>query len=208
MLGVQRGGEFEQSVCRDDDTVMGRQPNRVGRALLADVAFHQHARIDVRPGQSGHRSSRRSLMICAAGRPRAETGRVRGGVTVFAAGRIRPARANRSRAVSGRSGAMMAKGRPRSVRMTSSPSRMARIAFENCWLASRSPSFTVIAPIVVTCIYIVACRDDCRVCRDGSRRREPYAGFASSWVEPYCISYVFADDTIIVLAIFPARRGN
>ncbi|HEX9245987.1 MAG TPA: type II toxin-antitoxin system RelE/ParE family toxin [bacterium] len=40
------------------------------------------------------------------------------------------------------------------------------------------------------------------------RRHEPYAGLRFFLVEPYCISYAFAEDTIIVLAIFPARRGN
>ena len=40
------------------------------------------------------------------------------------------------------------------------------------------------------------------------RRHEPYAGLRFFLVEPYCISYAFAEDSIIVLAIFPARRGN
>ena len=40
------------------------------------------------------------------------------------------------------------------------------------------------------------------------RQHEPYAGFRFFLVEHDCISYVFAEDTIIVLAIFPARRGN
>ena len=40
------------------------------------------------------------------------------------------------------------------------------------------------------------------------RRREPYAGLRFFLVESHCISYVFAEDTIIVLAVFPARRGN
>jgi hypothetical protein len=40
------------------------------------------------------------------------------------------------------------------------------------------------------------------------RRHEPYAGLCFFLVESYCISYAFAEDTIVVLAIFLARRGN
>ncbi len=39
------------------------------------------------------------------------------------------------------------------------------------------------------------------------RLHQPYAGFRYFLVEHYCVSYVLAEDTVIVLAIFPARRG-
>ncbi len=40
------------------------------------------------------------------------------------------------------------------------------------------------------------------------RQHEPYAGFRFFLVEHYCISYVLAEDAVVVLAVFPARRGS
>jgi len=40
------------------------------------------------------------------------------------------------------------------------------------------------------------------------RQHEPYAGFRFFLVEHHCISYVIAEDAIVVLAVFPARRGD
>jgi len=40
------------------------------------------------------------------------------------------------------------------------------------------------------------------------RQHQPYAGFRYFLVENYCISYVIAEDTVIILAVFPARRGT
>ena len=40
------------------------------------------------------------------------------------------------------------------------------------------------------------------------RERQPYAGFRYFFVRQWCISYVTADGTLIILAVFPARRGR
>ncbi len=38
------------------------------------------------------------------------------------------------------------------------------------------------------------------------REHKPYAGFRYFLVGNHCLSYVVAEDTLIVLAVFPARR--
>ena len=40
------------------------------------------------------------------------------------------------------------------------------------------------------------------------RGHEPYAGFRYFVMENYCVSYVVAEDAVIVLALFPARKGG
>jgi plasmid stabilization system protein ParE len=40
------------------------------------------------------------------------------------------------------------------------------------------------------------------------RQHQPYEGFRFFVVENYCLSYVVAEDTVIILALFPARRGT
>ncbi len=40
------------------------------------------------------------------------------------------------------------------------------------------------------------------------RQHQPYAGFRYVVVENYCLSYVVAEDTVIILALFPARKGT
>jgi plasmid stabilization system protein ParE len=40
------------------------------------------------------------------------------------------------------------------------------------------------------------------------RQHQPYAGFRYFVVENYCLSYVVAEDAVIILALFPARRGT
>ena len=40
------------------------------------------------------------------------------------------------------------------------------------------------------------------------KQHAPYAGFRFFLVEHHCISYVVAEDAIVVLAVFPARRGD
>ncbi|MGQ0549189.1 MAG: type II toxin-antitoxin system RelE/ParE family toxin [Armatimonadota bacterium] len=40
------------------------------------------------------------------------------------------------------------------------------------------------------------------------RERQPYAGFRYFVVRNWCVSYVVAEDALVVLAVFPARRGS
>ena len=40
------------------------------------------------------------------------------------------------------------------------------------------------------------------------RQHQPYAGFRYFVVENYCLSYVVAEDAVIILALFPARKGS
>ena len=40
------------------------------------------------------------------------------------------------------------------------------------------------------------------------RQHQPYAGFRYFVMEAHCLSYVVADDTVIILALFPARKGS
>jgi len=40
------------------------------------------------------------------------------------------------------------------------------------------------------------------------RGHEPYAGFRYFVMENYCVSYVVAEDAVIILALFPARKGG
>ncbi len=40
------------------------------------------------------------------------------------------------------------------------------------------------------------------------RQHQPYASFRYFLVENYCLSYVMAEDTVIILALFPARKGT
>ncbi len=40
------------------------------------------------------------------------------------------------------------------------------------------------------------------------RERQPYAGFRYFLVGEWCVSYVTADGTLIILAVFPTRRGS
>lgn len=40
-----------------------------------------------------------------------------------------------------------------------------------------------------------------------ARKHQPYAGFRY-FCENHCLSYVVAKDTVIILALFPARRGT
>lgn len=40
------------------------------------------------------------------------------------------------------------------------------------------------------------------------RQHQPYAGFQYFVVENYCLSYVVAEDTVIILALFPTRKGG
>ena len=40
------------------------------------------------------------------------------------------------------------------------------------------------------------------------RQHQPYAGFRYFVVETYCLSYVVAEDAVIILALFPARKGS
>ncbi|MBI3998593.1 MAG: type II toxin-antitoxin system RelE/ParE family toxin [Armatimonadetes bacterium] len=39
------------------------------------------------------------------------------------------------------------------------------------------------------------------------RDRQPYAGFRYFFVRRWCVSYVTADGTLIILAVFPTRRA-
>ena len=39
------------------------------------------------------------------------------------------------------------------------------------------------------------------------RSHQPYAGFRYFFAKDWCVSYTMADDAIIILAIFHARRG-
>lgn len=39
------------------------------------------------------------------------------------------------------------------------------------------------------------------------RERAPYAGFRYFFVGQWCVSYVAANGTLIILAVFPTRRG-
>ena len=43
---------------------------------------------------------------------------------------------------------------------------------------------------------------------DPARQHQPYAGFRYFVMETYCLSYVVADDTVIILALFPVRRAT
>lgn len=38
------------------------------------------------------------------------------------------------------------------------------------------------------------------------RERQPYAGFRYFVVRNWCVSYVLAEDALVILAVFPARR--
>ncbi len=40
------------------------------------------------------------------------------------------------------------------------------------------------------------------------RQHQPYAGFRYCLVGNYCLSYVVAEDMVIILALFAARRGT
>jgi plasmid stabilization system protein ParE len=40
------------------------------------------------------------------------------------------------------------------------------------------------------------------------RQHQPYAGFRYFVVENYCLSYVVAEDAVIILALFPARKRS
>ena len=40
------------------------------------------------------------------------------------------------------------------------------------------------------------------------RERQPYAGFRYFFARDWCVSYVAAEDSIILLAVFPARSGR
>ena len=40
------------------------------------------------------------------------------------------------------------------------------------------------------------------------RGHEPYAGFRYFVMENYCVSYVVSEDAVIILALFPARKGG
>lgn len=40
------------------------------------------------------------------------------------------------------------------------------------------------------------------------REHQPYAGFRYFFTGNWCVSYVAAEDTIVILAVFPARRGG
>ncbi len=39
------------------------------------------------------------------------------------------------------------------------------------------------------------------------RERQPYEGFRYFFAEGWCVSYVTAEDSLVILAVFPARRG-
>lgn len=39
------------------------------------------------------------------------------------------------------------------------------------------------------------------------RQRAPYAGFRYFFLGQWCVSYAMANDTLVILAVFPARRG-
>lgn len=39
------------------------------------------------------------------------------------------------------------------------------------------------------------------------RERQPYAGFRYFFTEGWCVSYAAAEDSLVILAVFPARRG-
>ncbi|MGQ0569513.1 MAG: type II toxin-antitoxin system RelE/ParE family toxin [Armatimonadota bacterium] len=39
------------------------------------------------------------------------------------------------------------------------------------------------------------------------RERQPYAGFRYFFARQWCVSYVTAGGTLVILAVFPARRG-
>jgi plasmid stabilization system protein ParE len=40
------------------------------------------------------------------------------------------------------------------------------------------------------------------------RERLPYAGFRYFVVGNWCVSYVLAEDALVILAVFPTRRGS
>lgn len=40
------------------------------------------------------------------------------------------------------------------------------------------------------------------------RDREPYAGFRFFFVARWCVSYVLAGNALVILAVFPVRRGK
>ncbi|HET8679381.1 MAG TPA: hypothetical protein VFM39_04630 [bacterium] len=40
------------------------------------------------------------------------------------------------------------------------------------------------------------------------RERRPYAGFRYFVVRNWCVSYVLAEDALVMLAVFPARRRS
>lgn len=40
------------------------------------------------------------------------------------------------------------------------------------------------------------------------RERQPYAGFRYFVVRNWCVSYVLAEDALVMLAVFPARRRS
>jgi len=39
------------------------------------------------------------------------------------------------------------------------------------------------------------------------RERQPYAGFRYFFTEGWCVSYVVAEDSLVILAVFSASRG-
>ena len=39
------------------------------------------------------------------------------------------------------------------------------------------------------------------------RERQPYAGFRYFFTEGWCVSYVVAGDSLVILAVFSASRG-
>lgn len=39
------------------------------------------------------------------------------------------------------------------------------------------------------------------------RTHRPYEGFRYFFARGWCVSYAAAEDTIVILAVFPARRG-
>ena len=39
------------------------------------------------------------------------------------------------------------------------------------------------------------------------RSHQPYAGFRYCFIKDWCVSYTIAEDNIVILAVFHARRG-
>ena len=39
------------------------------------------------------------------------------------------------------------------------------------------------------------------------RSHQPYAGFRYFFIKDWCVSYTIAEDNIVILAVFHARRG-
>ncbi len=39
------------------------------------------------------------------------------------------------------------------------------------------------------------------------RTHQPYAGFRYFFTKDWCVSYTVAEENIVLLAVFPARRG-